>query len=93
MGLISRAKTIEKMIKCIMEWLVEDKSDTGIQHFVADNISWRHPVDPIKIKYAMLQRENISLASAILDLGEQMQKMKHMHWWDFCQNSAPMNNP
>ena len=39
MGLISRAKTVEKIIKCIMEWLVEDKSDTGIPHFVAEAAS------------------------------------------------------
>ena len=40
----------------------------------------------------MLQRENKSLASAILDLGEQMQKMVQM-LQDFCQNYAQINNP
>ena len=40
----------------------------------------------------MLQRENKSLPSAILDLGEQMQKMEQM-LWGFCQKYAPINNP
>ena len=40
----------------------------------------------------MLLRENKSLASAILDLGEQIQKMKQM-LQDFCQNYVPINNP
>ena len=40
----------------------------------------------------MLQRENKSLTSAILDLGEQMQKMDQM-LQDFCNNYAPINNP
>ena len=40
----------------------------------------------------MLQRENKSLAAAILDLGEQMQKMEQMIL-DFCQNNDLINNP
>ena len=40
----------------------------------------------------MLLRENKSLASAILDLGEQMQKMEEM-LRDFCQKYAPINKP
>ena len=39
-GLILRAKTPEKHIKCIFDWMLEDEGDTGIPHFVADNISW-----------------------------------------------------
>ena len=34
-GLRSRAKTSDKIIKCIMEWMTEDESGTGIPHFVA----------------------------------------------------------
>ena len=37
-GLILRAKTIEKKIKCILEWMMEDEGEIGIPHFVADNI-------------------------------------------------------
>ena len=91
-GLILRARTPERHIKCILDWLLEDKADTGIPHFVADNTSWLYPVDPKKINCAMLLRENESLASAILDLGEQIQQIKQM-LRDFCQNYAPMNNP
>ena len=40
----------------------------------------------------MLLRENKPLASAILDFGEQMQKMEQM-LRDFCQKYAPINNP
>ena len=47
----------------------------AIPHFVADNISWWYPVVPKKINGAMLQRENKFLASAILDIGEQTQKI------------------
>ena len=72
--------------------MLEDEADTGIPHFVTDNISWLYPVDPKKINCEMLLRENKSLASAILDLGEQIQQMKQMQQ-DFCQNNAPMNNP
>ena len=57
---------------------MEDEGDTGIPHFVADNISWLYPVDSKMINCAMLLRANKSLASAILDLGEQIQKMKQM---------------
>ena len=71
-GLTSWVMTSDKIIKCIMEWMTEDKGDLGIPHFVADNISRWYPVDPNKINFAMLLRENKSLASAILDLGEQM---------------------
>ena len=39
-----------------------------------------------------MPRGNKSLASAILDLGEQIQQMKQM-LQDFCQNNAPVNNP
>ena len=39
-GLILRAKTPEKRIKCILDWMLEDEGDTGNPHFVADNISW-----------------------------------------------------
>ena len=74
-----------------MEWMTEDEGDLGIPHFVADNISWWYPVDPNKIKCAMLLRENKSLASAILYLGEQMQKMEQM-LRNFCQKYAPINN-
>ena len=45
-----------------------------------------------KINYAMLQRENKSLTSAIQDLPEQMQKIEQM-LRDFCQNYVPTNNP
>ena len=82
-GLTSRVKASDKIIKCIMEWMTEDEGDLGI-HFVTDNISWWYPVDPKKINSAMLLRENKSLASAILDLGDQMQKMEQM-LRDFCQ--------
>ena len=76
-GLILRAKNPEKHIKCILDWMLEDEGDTGITYFVADNIiSWLYPVDPQKINCAMLLRENKSLASVILDLVEQIQKMK-----------------
>ena len=91
-GLILRARTPERHIKCILDWMLDDEADTGIPHFVADNISWLYPVDPKKINCAMFQRENKSLASAILDLGEQIQQMKQM-LRDFCQNYVPMNNP
>ena len=91
-GLILRARTPEKHIKCILDWMLENKGDTGIPHFVADNISWwLYPVGPKKINCAMLLRENKSLAPAILDLGEQIQKMKQM-LRDFCQNYIPINN-
>ena len=40
----------------------------------------------------MLLRENKSLASAILDLGKQMQKMEQI-LQDFRQKYAPINNP
>ena len=46
-------QTPEKRIKCILDWILEDEADTGIPHFVADNISWLYPVDP-KINCAML---------------------------------------
>ena len=58
--------------------MTEDEGDLGIQHFIADNISWWYPIDPNKPNCAMLLRENKSLESAILDLGEQMQKMEQM---------------
>ena len=90
--MILRARTPEKHIKCILVLMLEDEADTGTPHFVAHNISWLYPVDPKKINCAMLLRENKSLASAILDLGEQMQKMKQM-LRDFCQNYVPINNP
>ena len=61
-----RARIPEKIIKSILDWMLEDEADTGIPHFVADNISWLDPVDPKKINCAMLLRENKSLASAIL---------------------------
>ena len=77
---------------CIFDWMLEDDADTGIPHFVADNISWLYPVDPKKINCVMLLRENKSLASAIMDLGEQIQQMKQMPQ-DFCQNYVPTNNP
>ena len=40
----------------------------------------------------MLQRQNKSLASAILELGEQMQMIEQL-LRDFCQNYAQINNP
>ena len=67
-----------------MEWMTEDEGDLGIPHFVADNISRWYPADPNKINCAMFMRDNKSLASAILDLGEQVQKMEQM-LLDFCQ--------
>ena len=78
-----------------MEWMTEDEGGIAIPYFVADNISWCDPVDPKKFNCAMLQRENKSMASAILDLGEKMQKMEqnNLMSWDFCQNYAPINNP
>ena len=45
-GLILRARTSEKHIKCILDWMLEDEADTGIPQFVADNIAWLYPVDP-----------------------------------------------
>ena len=71
-GLTARAKTPERMINCIMEWMEEDEDKPGITHFVADNISWWYPVDPKEINCAILQRENQSLASAVLGLGEKL---------------------
>ena len=68
------------------------RGDLGIPHFVADNISWWYPVDQKKKNCAMLLRENKSLASAILDLDKQMQKMEQM-LPDFCKKYAPINNP
>ena len=65
-------------MKCIMEWMTEDEGDLGILRFVADDIPLWHGVDPNKINCTMLLRENKSLASAILDLGEQMQNMEQM---------------
>ena len=91
-GLILRARTREKKIKFILDWMLEDAVHTGIPHFVADNISWMHPVDPKKIICVLLLRKNKSLASVILDIGEQMQNMKQM-LRDFCQNYDPINNP
>ena len=84
-GLTSRAKDSDKITKCIIEWVTEDKGDTRIPHFVVDNISSWFPFDPKKFNGAMLQRENKYLASAIQDLGEQMQKMEQM-LSDFCKN-------
>ena len=72
--------------------MLEDEGDTGIPHFVTDNISRLYSVDPKEINCAMLLRDNKSLASAILDIGEQMQKMEQM-LRDFCQNYGPINNP
>ena len=89
-GLTLRARTPEKHIKCILDWMVEDEGDTGIPHFVTDNISWLYPVDPKKINCAMLLRENKSIA--ILDIAEQMQKMEQI-LRDFYQNYAPINKP
>ena len=71
--------------------MTEDEDVLGIPHFVADNTSWWYPVDPKKINCAMSQRGNKSLASAILDLREQMQKISLMSR-DFCQNHALINN-
>ena len=55
-------------------------------------VYYLYPVDQRKINCEMLLRENKSLASAILDLGEQIQKMKQM-LQNFCQNYVPINNP
>ena len=66
-----------------MEWMTEDEGDLGIPHFVADNIPWWCLADPKKINCALLLRETKSLENAILDLGEQMQKMEQM-LRDFC---------
>ena len=90
--MILRARTPERHTKCILDWMLEDEADTGIPHFVGHNISWLNPFDPKKINCAMLLRENKSLASAILYLGEQIQQMKQM-LRDFCQNYVHMNNP
>ena len=35
-SLILRARTTERHIKCILDWMLEDEGDTGIPHFVAD---------------------------------------------------------
>ena len=67
-----KGKDPREDLKCILDWMLEDEADTGITHFVADNISWLYPVDPKKINCAMLLEENKSLASAILDLVEQI---------------------
>ena len=75
-----------------LQRMIEDEGDTGIPNFVADNISWLDPVDLTKINLAILLRENKSLASAILDLGEHIQKMEQM-LENFCQNYVPINNP
>ena len=47
-----------------------------------------HDPHPKKINCEMLLRENKFLASAILDLGEQMQKMEQMlgHLSKLCYN-------
>ena len=90
--MILRARTPEKHIKCILDWMLDDEGDTGIPHFVVDNISWLYSVAPRKINCAMLPRENKSLASAILDLREQIQKLNQVQQ-DFCQNYVPINNP
>ena len=37
----------------ILDWMLEDKVDTGIPHFIADNLSWLYPVDPKKINCAI----------------------------------------
>ena len=89
-SLTSRAKASDKMIKFNMERMTEDECGTGIPHFIADNISLWYPVDPSKINGAMLKRENKSLVSAILGLGQQMPKMEQM-LLDFCQNYALIN--
>ena len=83
-GLILKARSPGKQIKCNLDWLFEDEEDSGIPHCVANNISWLYPIDPKKISCAMLLRDNKSLASAILYLEEQM--LRH-----FCQNYAPIN--
>ena len=77
-GLILRARTPEKHIKCILNWILEDEGDTEIPHFVADNKSWLYPFDPKKVNCAMLLRDSKSLASEILDIGEQMQKIEQL---------------
>ena len=91
-GLTLWAKTPEKHIKYIFDWMLEDERDTEIPHFVADNVSWLYPVDPKKINCPMLLRDNKSLASAILDIVEQMQKMEQI-LRDYCQSYVPRNNP
>ena len=70
--------------------MTEDEGDTGIPHFIADNISWWYPVDQKKINGGML-KENKCLASAILNLEEQMQEMEQM-LLRVCQKYAPVNN-
>ena len=47
-GLTLRANTPEKKICCILKWMMEDESHTGIAHFVTDNKSWLHPIGPKK---------------------------------------------
>ena len=37
-GLILRAKTPEKRIKCILDWMLEDEAETGIPHFKEDKL-------------------------------------------------------
>ena len=85
--------------------MLEDEADTGIPHFVADNISWLYPVDPKKINCAVLLRENKSLASANLphcsclpyalyitkNFIDNNRPLQMLR--DFCQNSVQMNNP
>ena len=57
--------------KCILDWMLEDEADTGIPHFVVDDISWLYPVDPKKINCAMLPRENNSLLLRFWILGSR----------------------
>ena len=71
---------------------MKDEGDMVIPHFVADNISWWHPVDPKTINSAILQRENQSLSFAILDLDVQIQNMEDM-LHDFGPNYVSINNP
>ena len=52
-GLILRGRTPEKHIRCILDRMLEDEGDTGIPHFVDDNISWLYPVDSKKINCTM----------------------------------------
>ena len=82
-----------KHIKCISDWMLEDEGDTGITHFVADNISWLYPVDPKKINCAKLPRENKSLASAILDLGRLVSYTITLRLKNVCSKRSRITAP
>ena len=70
--------------------MAEDEGGTGMPHFALTMCHGGIPL--VQRRSTMLQRENKSLASAILDIGEQMKKMEQM-LQDSCKKYAPINNP